>query len=183
MAAELVNLKARLLVNRKDEEDTADEYSITSEEDLRNKLIEYEEIKNITNTFKDLEEKRSEVFTKVPENLKIYAKDNKLTKGLFTTDDLYQAFLEYQKRAKFLKPLNTKITKKELSIEDRITSIKKIIQNKKRVEFFSLFDTINREYIVVTFLAILQMSKNKELKIFQENSYSPIIVEGVLNEG
>ena len=171
MAAELVNLKARLLVNRSDEED------------LKNKLIEYEEIKNITNTFKDLEEKRSEVYTKVPENLKVYSKDNKLIKGLFTTDDLYQALLEYQKRAKFLKPLNTKITKKELSVEDRINSIKELIKVNKKLEFFSLFDIVNREYIVVTFLAILQMSKNKELKIFQENSYSPIIVEGVLNEG
>ena len=160
-----------------------EEFSINSEEDLRNKLIEYEEIKNITNTFKDLEAKRSEVYTKVPENLKVYSKDNKLIKGLFTTDDLYQALLEYQKRAKFLKPLNTKITKKELSVEDRINSIKKLIKVNKKLEFFSLFDIVNREYIVVTFLAILQMSKNKELKIFQENSYSPIIVEGVLNEG
>lgn len=184
MAAELVNLKARLLVNRPDEEvSSEEEFSINSEEDLRNKLIEYEEIKNITNTFKNLEEKRSEVYTKVPENLKVYSKDNKLIKGLFTTDDLYQALLEYQKRAKFLKPLNTKITKKELSIEDRINSIKKLIKVNKKLEFFSLFDIVNREYIVVTFLAILQMSKNKELKIFQENSYSPIIVEGVLNEG
>ena len=183
MASELIHLKSRLLLNIKDDNNEDEEFSINSEEDLRNKLIEYEEIKNITNTFKDLEEKRSEVYTKVPENLKVYSKDNKLIKGLFTTDDLYQALLEYQKRAKFLKPLNTKITKKELSVEDRINSIKKLIKVNKKLEFFSLFDIVNREYIVVTFLAILQMSKNKELKIFQENSYSPIIVEGVLNEG
>ncbi len=180
MASELVNLKARMLVNRKDEDPLDDEeFNINSEEDLRNKLIEYEEIKNITSTFKELEEKRNEVYTKVPESLKEYSVDNKLVKGLFTTMDLYNALLEYQKRAKLLKPLNTKITKKELSVEDSIKSIKNIIKNKGKVEFFSLFDNMTREYIVVTFLAILTMSKNKELIIYQDDYYSPIMVEGV----
>ena len=45
MAAELIHLKSKLLINRQDEEenkDNEDEFSINSEEDLRNKLLEYE---------------------------------------------------------------------------------------------------------------------------------------------
>ena len=34
-----------------------EEFSINSEEDLKNKLIEYEKYQNVTNIFKDLEEK------------------------------------------------------------------------------------------------------------------------------
>ena len=45
------------------EDDT--EYSINNEEDLKNKLLEYERYQSITNTFKELEEKRGEFFTKL----------------------------------------------------------------------------------------------------------------------
>ena len=59
MAAELIHLKSRLLLNRKDETEEDSEYEINSEEDLRNKLLEYEKVKELTNSFKQLEEKRS----------------------------------------------------------------------------------------------------------------------------
>ena len=51
MAAELIHLKSKLLINRHDEEDNKeneDEFSINSEEDLRNKLLEYEKYKELT---------------------------------------------------------------------------------------------------------------------------------------
>ena len=42
MASELIHLKSKLLVNRKDEEqETEDEFSFSSVEDLRNILLEY----------------------------------------------------------------------------------------------------------------------------------------------
>jgi len=48
MASELIHLKSKLLINRQDEEQTSDdEFSISSEEDLRNKLLEYEKYKKI----------------------------------------------------------------------------------------------------------------------------------------
>ena len=53
MASELVHLKSKMLVNIQDEEES--DYEINSVEDLQEKLIEYEKIKEITNTFKDLE--------------------------------------------------------------------------------------------------------------------------------
>ena len=46
MASELIHLKSKLLVNRHDDEvEESDEFSINSEEDLRNKLLEYEKYK------------------------------------------------------------------------------------------------------------------------------------------
>ena len=66
MASELIHLKSRLLLNLESEESNDDEYTINSEEDLKNKLIEYEKYQNVTNVFKELEEKRNEFFTKLP---------------------------------------------------------------------------------------------------------------------
>lgn len=181
MASELVHLKSKMLVNKNDdnEEDTDDEFNIKSEEDLRNKLLEYENIKNITSQFKNLESKRNEIYTRLPENLKEYYEKEEIPKGLYDADILYKAFLEVEKKLKLLKPLDTTITKKEISVLERTKEIKDILRLRGKVDFYSLFSINTREYIVITFLTILNMSKNKELKIIQEDNFSPIIVEGL----
>lgn len=181
MASELVHLKSKMLVNKQDdsEEETDDEFSIKSEEDLRKKLLEYENIKNITGTFKNLESRRSEIYTRFPESLKEYYEPSEVPKGLYDADTLYKAFLEVEKKLKLLKPLDTTITKKEISVEQRTQEIKNILKVRGKVDFYSLFTINTKEYIVITFLTILTMSKNKELKISQEDNFSPIIVEGL----
>ena len=181
MASELVHLKSKMLVNKQDdsEEETDDEFSIKSEEDLRKKLLEYENIKNITATFKNLESKRSEIYTRFPESLKEYYEPSEVPKGLYDADTLYKAFLEVEKKLKLLKPLDTTITKKEISVEQRTQEIKNILKVRGKVDFYSLFTINTKEYIVITFLTILTMSKNKELKISQEDNFSPIIVKGL----
>ncbi len=181
MASELVYLKSKMLVNKQDdsEEETDDEFSIKSEEDLRKKLLEYENIKNITGTFKNLESKRSEIYTRFPESLKEYYEPSEVPKGLYDADTLYKAFLEVEKKLKLAKPLDTTITKKEISVEQRTQEIKNILKVRGKVDFYSLFTINTKEYIVITFLTILTMSKNKELKISQEDNFSPIIVEGL----
>ena len=70
-----------------------------------------------------------------------------------------------------------KITKKEMSVEERTISIKNILKKKKKVNFLELFDVLNKEYVVVTFLAILEMARRNELKISQEYEYGDIICE------
>lgn len=181
MASELVHLKSKMLVNKQDdsEEEADDEFSIKSEEDLRKKLLEYENIKNITGTFKNLESKRSEIYTRFPESLKEYYEPSEVPKGLYDANTLYKAFLEVEKKLKLLKPLDTTITKKEISVEQRTQEIKNILKVRGKVDFYSLFTINTKEYIVITFLTILTMSKNKELKISQEDNFSPIIVEGL----
>jgi len=177
MASELLHLKSRMLINKEIEQEEVEENEITSEEDLRNKLIEYEKIKSITSAFKDLEDKRGEIYEKSPENYLNFADEIKYDTNVSTVDELYNAFLEFQKRLKYSKPLKTKITTKELSIDDRIKDIRKVLNNRERVEFFELFDNYSKDYIVVTFLSILNMSKLGEINILQEDNFKPIIIE------
>lgn len=174
MASELVHLKSKILVNSKEE--IEDEFEIQSEEDLKEKLLEYERIKDITNTFKDLELTRNEVYTKIPSNLNEFKKDMPLDTNI-TLDDLIFAFENFLNREKLKRPINTRITKKELSVEDRVKSIRKIFKEKKKMYFTELFDELNKPFIIVTFLSILEMSKNDEISLKQENNYSDIIIE------
>ncbi len=182
MSSELIHLKSKMLVNKGSEEEEEiddDEYKIKSEEDLKNKLIEYEKYKNMTETFKALEENRALYYTKVPENLNEYVEDNKVINGNVSIDELLQAFLDMQKRMDLKKPLTTKIARREYSVKDRIKEIRKILDEKKQVEFTELFDIVTKEGIVVTFLSILDMSKNREIMIKQSNVFSTIMIERV----
>ena len=74
-------------------------------------------------------------------------------------------------------PMTTKLTSKEISIDERTASIKKILKERKKVEFFELFEEFSKPYVVATFLSILEMAKNNELIIVQENNFDKIYCE------
>ena len=108
----------------------------------------------------------------------IRQKYNEFAEGGNTVDDLVEALKKFMKRIEYEKPINTKITTKELSVTERISSIRNILKNKKRVNFVDLFTKRTKNYVVVTFLSILEMSKNKEIIIKKENNFNDIIIEG-----
>lgn len=178
LASELVHLKSKMLLNIKDSEDESEqlEFKIGTEEELRNRLIEYKRYKELSEDFRILENKRSEVLTKLPESLKEYKEDVALNTDT-TIEDLVKAMQEFLERRKYSKPLSTKITKKELSVEKRTYEIRNILAKHKKVDFFDLFTELTKDYIVVTFLSVLEMTKNKEINIKQEENFSNIIIE------
>ncbi len=80
-------------------------------------------------------------------------------------------------RKKEEQPLQTKVTMKEITVSSRKLEIRDKLKKEKRVSFFSLFPVISKEYIVATFLAILEMARNKELTIQQDELFSEIFCE------
>ena len=177
MAAELIHLKSRLLLNLDDDEKD-DDYSINSEEDLKQKLIEYERYQNVTDTFKELEEKRSEFFTKYPENINELDEKEKLV-AVENADLLKEAMEELQKRINYQKPLKTTITKREISVEDRKKYVSDILSKRKKVVFSDLFEDYSKDVIVATFLSILDMCKDGEISLKQDHNFEEIYIEKV----
>lgn len=179
LASELIHLKSKMLLNIKDkDENDGDqlEFKIGTEEELRKRLIEYKRYKELSEDFKILEKKRGEVLTKLPESLNEYREEVALNTDT-TIDDLVKALNELLERQKYIKPLSTKITKKELSVFDRTKEIRSLLEKKRKLDFFELFEIASKDYIVVTFLSVLEMTKNKEINIKQEENYSNIIIE------
>lgn len=177
MAAELIHLKSRTLLHKDDEEEL-DEYELQSTDDLRDRLLEYEQMKEVTSTFKELEDRRSDFFTKLPSDLSEFREEGQIVNpGDVTVDDLVNALKLFLEREKLNKPLNTKVTKRELSVGDRTIQIRNILKTKKKCEFTSLFEEVSKPYIVVTFLSILNMSKNNELNITQDKNFGSIYLE------
>ena len=73
--------------------------------------------------------------------------------------------------------MNTKITAKEYDIKKRKRDIKNILLSKKKIEFEELFEENNRGYIVVTFISILEMVKEKEVDVNQSSNFDKIYIE------
>ena len=179
MASELIHLKSRMLLNLDDDNEEESDFNINSEEDLKNRLIEYEKYQNITDIFKQLEEKRSEFFTKSPENLQKIVDNCVVLEGNLEPQLLKDALIELQKRIDYQKPINTKITKKELGVEERKNIIREFLSNHLKAKFTDLFDDWSKEVVIVTFLSILDMCKNNEIILSQKENFGEILIEKV----
>ena len=174
MAAELLEIKSASLLPKQNIEE--EDYEINSKEQLINKLLEYEQYKNLSATFKELEEYRQEFYTREQSNLLEYKDKANLDYGI-SLNDLIKAMYNLLEQNEIRKPLNTKITNKEYSITKRCHEIKKILKEKKKINFLDLFETFSKNYIVVTFLSLLDMSKNKEILLKQDYNFKNIIIK------
>ena len=175
MAAELIEMKSSILLPKQEIEE--DEYEEDPREKLIRRLIEYKQYKEKLPEFKQLEMDRKQVFSKDPSDLSHFKiVEENIDLGDIGIEDLMNAFNKFLERKKLEQPLNTKITKKEYSVGERSTEIRNILKQKKKIEFEELFEEVNKDYIVVTFLSILTLAKKQELKITQDNNFSKIIL-------
>ena len=174
MAAELIEIKSYSLLPQQEIEN--DEYEEDPKENLINRLLEYEKYKNLTTDFKEMEKYRQEIYTKDPNTLSEYKEDNVIDYGV-NLQDLIDAFAKFMKNQEFNKPLNTKITNKEYSVGKRCVEIKDLLKKKKKLEFKELFESFDKQFVVVTFLAILSMTRKQEIIIEQESNFRNIIIK------
>lgn len=172
MAAELIEMKSYILLPKKE---IVNEEIEDPRQELINRLKEYQSYKDITLELKKLEENRKEIYTKEPSFLEDF-KSNEKVNEVFDVELLTNAFKEFLKRKELDKPLDTKVTTKEYSVHKRNIEIKNILKNKKRMEFTELFTDISREFIIVTFLSILDLTRKQKIEIVQENNFNKIIL-------
>ena len=177
MAAELMEIKSKSLLPKKVEENEDEEEEIVSKENLINKLIEYKKYKEMAPSFKELETNRQNIYIKSPEKLNNYLDEIVVKNEDTSIDDLVDAFKKFLERKNLEKPISTKITNKEYSVKERKYNIKNILREKKKVFFTELFEENNTSFIIVTFLSILEMTKEKEIIIKQDTNFSNIIIE------
>ena len=176
MASELIEMKSNSLLPSKNNDDD-DNFEEDPKEQLINRLLEYEKYKNITGTFQKLEDIRKSVYTRKSDEILDYSVDEEIDYGV-NLDDLIMAFQNFLDKLELDKPLNTKIEKKEYSVGKRCLEIKDRLRNKKKLSFNDLFDIKSKEYVVVTFLAILAMAKRQEIDIIQDSNFNEIMISG-----
>lgn len=179
MASELLEIKSKMLLPKKEKIDE-DNYEEDPKEALIEKLLLYKKYKEVTSTFKSLEKERKLVFSKAPENLNIYVKEEENNES-FSIDDLVDAFNELLKRKELEKPISTKITKKELSVTEKVSKIKNILKLKKTINFEDIFEEESKQEIIISFLSVLEMVKKDEIVLRQDGNFKSIVIS--LKEG
>lgn len=186
MAATLLAIKSKMLLPKHEEELEVLDSDIAYEEDPRDelveRLIEYRKFKEAAQDLKSLEEERGLMFTKPPSDLSDFAKEKlpEKTEMNVTLYDMLAAFQKLLRRKKLQRPMSTRITRQEISIETRMSEI--MVELKKftgRKNFNELFPYPAKEHIVVTFLAILELIKRKEIDVEQSENFGDIFVLAV----
>lgn len=186
IAATLLEIKSKMLLPKMKEEDTAVDEDSDPRKELVSKLIEYKKFKYIAQYLKDREEMTGIVFSKKPEIIeedKGKNDDKEMFKGI-TMLELYNIY------NKLIERYNNKINRENIiereipidmyKIEDKIIDIRQKVSSCNYLLFSNIIKECNNKVeIIVTFLAILELIKLKDIKATQEKNFTEIYLEGI----
>lgn len=179
MAAWLIEMKSKLLLP-KTEIDEEDDYQAERKRMIE-RLIEKNRINGILEAFEASYDKRQTMHSKIPSALEEYLPSGEETipEGM-EVYDLIKAMQRVMQRRALLQPLESKIARVEISIDERTEQIRSyFLRHKdKTVDFEDLFDEGDRYFAIVTFLSILVLVKNSELLITQSGNFEKIYLKG-----
>jgi segregation and condensation protein A len=169
MAATLIQIKSRMLLPP-DEEAPSEEQEDPRRE-LVQRLLEYQRYKEAALDFRTKEDAWLKVFHREPlsdeEEGELYLFDLSLF-------DLLDAFRKILEKA----PSEiVSITKETLTVKNRMSMMMEIIEEHEAVRFEDLFEEgITRIYLIVTFLALLELIRLGLARAYQEREFGNIWV-------
>ena len=161
MAAQLVYIKSKMLLPRHEEEEEEDPRA-----GLVEMLLEYQRLKEAAVFFREKGETGRDIFVKPPENLGEAPKEYRQS-----LNDLIRAANNMLRRAQRRVPppasaFSGIVGREPVPVETRITAILRRFIHHIRLPFKRLFgDAKSRAEIVATFLAVLELSKNRRIRL------------------
>jgi segregation and condensation protein A len=169
MAALLIEIKSRMLLPRPPPE-TEEETDPRAE--LVRRLLAYEQMKKAARKLDELPQ--------LGRNFELACAwvESTIVSRLpgVCVEDLHNAWLGLIARAKAAR--HHKVTREQLSVRERMSSILRRLQGHGFLEFTQLFNPVRGiADLVVTFLAILELARETLIDITQQGSLSPIYVK------
>ncbi|MEH6888196.1 segregation/condensation protein A [Bacillus sp. JJ864] len=181
MAATLLQIKSKMLLPKYEEdvEDSSEEFIEDPRQELMERLIEYKKYKQVATQLKEKEQERAQLYTRPPLDYMMFQKeeDEKLPIDV-TLYDMLAAFQKLMRRKKIQRPVTATVTREEIPIEQRMEAVlKQLDLAGGRQSFYDLFVDDNRDMVVVTFLAILELMKHQKIVIEQEHNFDEIFLK------
>jgi segregation and condensation protein A len=171
LAAYLIEMKSQALLPAQASDEAVDEI----ESDLVNRIQEYRIFKDIAHTLRA----RKETFEKVRYRYNDDDVESERPIVLVDVDlrDLVSAFSDLWKEVSQKDDVH-EIETEEVTLEVRIDEVRSIIRsNKEGVSFRKLFTRWTKVELVVTFIAILELARQRFLKIRQGGNFGDIILQ------
>jgi len=162
--AGLIEFKSRKLLP-KDESLLDSDYQEDPQESLIKRLLEYKQFKEVSSSLQHRYEMRQQLFSKPFSKQTV--KDIGQDEIPYSADtyDLIKAMRKVMQRMSLSQPFQTKVTPRELSVDDRMDRIRKLVQNQREIflldDLFADCDDI--QMLIVTFLAVLDLIRMGEL--------------------
>jgi segregation and condensation protein A len=176
MAATLIHIKSKMLLPRPE---TAQE-SLLDEEDPRDELVrrllEHQKFKQAADALHDRETARSAQFTRPDSRVADAVRDDyepELEVDLFSLLAAFKGVLtRASRRAQMVLP------PEQISIEDRMHQLLGRLSETQACGFEELFEDGDgsRSFMIVTFLALLEMIRLKLIRVFQSGGFGAIRV-------
>jgi len=181
MAATLINIKSRSLLPSLPEDEQAEEEEdeVSSARALIRQLIEYRRFKEAARTLSEREAEQSRVFyrTRVIPILAPEAEG----KVLDSIEALFSAFsrvLRYASSADF-----HRVIEERFRVEDKIIEIEERLRRERRISLKWLFArSVNKLESIVTFLALLELCRRRQIHLVQEVPFDDVIATPVEEE-
>lgn len=173
MAATLVQIKSRMLLPT-DETDEDDEDGPDPREELVRRLLEYRTFKDAAGQLDEREKMWREIYAREPMPLPPVRSDEVALDdvSLFDLVDALQDVL-----ARLPAGSLVEIVPENLTVKDRMNVILEVLDGKESVTFQALFEgQAHRLVVIVSFLALLELVKMKLVRLFQGESFGPILV-------
>ncbi|MCI4398230.1 MAG: segregation/condensation protein A [Acidobacteria bacterium] len=170
MAATLIHIKSRMLLPRSPQEAGPDAALEDPRQPLVEKLLEYQRFKEISRLLEEREAVSSAQYERPPAEASADAVA--LDVDVY---DLMAALQEVLKRASDRK--ERLVYAQEISLTSRMNLILERLAEHGSLLFAELFDSSSsRLEIIVTFLGLLELVKQRAVLLFQEQPFGPIRV-------
>ncbi|MBU1167716.1 segregation/condensation protein A [Patescibacteria group bacterium] len=176
VAAQLLFIKSKALLPSLELEEEA---SLTVDE-LEYRLKEYKKFKEIAQEIKRIFHAPRYSFERKffrPKQELFYPGENLSLDALKNSfENLIQYFEEQEK-------LEEKSIEKTVSISEKITEIKSFLVKNQKLDFeLMTSETKSKVDVVVTFLALLELVKQRSVKLSQERDFGNILIEKIKDE-
>lgn len=177
MASTLVAIKSEMLLPKPDLDEEIDDYMEDPREELKERLIEYKKYKDVANSLKEKEKEANQIFTRTPIMFEDYLSKPPVVQGDISIYDMLGALGKVFERKKWNKPLETRIQRVEIPIEDRMLEVlDKVQASPHGVPFEDMFTYKTKSHIVVTFIAILELMKNNQVFCKQRKNFDSLLI-------
>lgn len=179
MAATLLAIKSKTLLPVYEEAEAEEVWEEDPREELVEQLIEYKKFKEAAKKLQEKERERGEFFTKAPVDLTAFSKEEAVAANLnVTVYDMLGAFHKLLRRKKLKRPYTATVSRQEIPIKRRMEEIlSQLKRSRKLVKFDELFADASKEMVVVSFLAILELMKQNEIIVEQQQNFSELFIQ------
>jgi segregation and condensation protein A len=179
MAATLAHIKSRMLLPKapQDQQDDADGQEIADPRlELMRRLLEYQKYKAAAEELGARPVVGRDVFGRGSDAVEAQGPPPLAAIPIFRLLDAFQAILDRaQGRTAF------QITAQRISLQERIVQLTELLRERRTCVFESLFSAdVTRFQVVITFLAVLEMTKVRILRVYQADHRSAIHVSYAL---